>query len=520
MYLNIVKKTHDVKVSQDILSVLKSEFLFYSRGCNIMEYLTCDIELLEQRSAIFNDTIKIKGLKSVIEQTIGCLDHISEMIKLQSSIDERERSLYSVKQFHLYFEVVELLVDFYKDNKKFFNSINYINFFENIIALSKEPEYILLKNNSAKLIKKISNVKSITIAFNLDESLSPQDAGILSVNEYRVSSSLLVDRILGGDGEKSSLAPLVPPKKLCTEIEYNVLNFSLYMSLKKIFTKSVKQWEPEICKYLQQHMDCLLDCLNDLKFILNVVNIIERMEKLGLKLTKPVYYPMNKKRFSAIGLYNPTLAINYAEDGSGKRVVKNDISFDDDAGIYLLTGANSGGKSVFACAVALTQIMAQVGMPVPANKLEISPVSALFVVLPKNDFLNHDGRLAEECRVIQTIFKNIDQYSMLLFDELFSSTDPIESVILSSEILKTMSVARIRGIYSTHFHGLIEEARKINSNNSSNIKIDFLVAEITNGEKRTYKIYRQQPDGQSYALSIANQYGIRFEKLLGELNNV
>lgn len=519
MNLNIIKKTYDVNVSQDVLRILKSESLFYLRGCNILEYLTCDIELLEQRSAIFNDTFKIKGLKSVIEQAAECLDHISEMIKLQCNIDERERSLYSIKQFQLYFEVVDLLSNFYKNNKGYFTSIDYINFFENTVVLSADREYVLLKKKSEKLVQKISNVKSVTVAFNLDESLSPQDAGIISVNNYRISSASLVERILGGD-EKFSLAPIVPPRRLCTESEYNVLNFSLYMSLKKIFTKALKQWEPEVCKYLQKHMDGLLNCLNDLKFILNIVNIIERMTKAGLKLSKPIYYPMTKKKFAAAGLYNPVLAINYAENTPGKQIVKNDISFDNEAGIYVMTGANSGGKSVFLCAVALTQIMAQIGMLVPADKLEISPVSSLFVVLPKNDLLNQDGRLAEECKAIQTIFRGINEYSILFFDELFSSTDPIESVILSSEVLKAMSVARIRGIYSTHFHALIEEAKKINCNNVANIKIDFLVADIINGEKRTYKIRRQKPDGQSYALSIANQYGICCEKLLGELNSV
>ena len=83
-----------------------------------------------------------------------------------------------------------------------------------------------------------------------------------------------------------------------------------------------------------------------------------------------------------------------------------------------------------------------------------------------------------------------------------------------------MCVGKIRGVYSTHFHTLIDEARKINSNNISNVKIDFLVAEVTDGERRTYKICRRQPDGQSFARSIANRYGISFEKLLRGINDV
>ena len=115
--VNLIKKTHDVKVSHDILRLLKCEDMFYVRDCNVLEYLTCDIELLNRRSVLLFDTKNIKGLKSVIEQTVNSLDYISEMIKLQSKIDERERALYSIKQFCLYIEVVDLLSNFYKTNK-------------------------------------------------------------------------------------------------------------------------------------------------------------------------------------------------------------------------------------------------------------------------------------------------------------------------------------------------------------------------------------------------------------------
>ena len=108
---------------------------------------------------------------------------------------------------------------------------------------------------------------------------------------------------------------------------------------------------------------------------------------------------------------------------------------------------------------------------------------------------------------------------MLLLDELFSSTDPVEAVAFSCEILKAMSFCGIRGMYSTHFHTLSEHIPTINTDSHAQMKIDYLVTEVqAESEKRTYRIVRRPPDGKSYALSIANQFGISCEQLMDHRN--
>jgi len=161
--------------------------------------------------------------------------------------------------------------------------------------------------------------------------------------------------------------------------------------------------------------------------------------------------------------------------------------------------------------------MAQVGLPVPASKLEISPVSGIFIELPGYRSINQDGRLVEECKKIQSMFVDVDEYSLILLDELFSSTDPLESVTLSEEVLRAISYIGARGIYSTHFHALAESAVSINSDINCKSKIDYLVAEVSEKTMEcTYKINRRSPDGKSYAKNIANKYGISCEGLIGK----
>lgn len=519
MQKGLIEKTYDVRTNPDILKTLKGEFLLYARDYQLMEYLSSDIGVLERRSTLFYDTLAIQGLKELLEHTVQNLQYISQMLRMQNNVGDDERGLYSVKQLTLYFEMIDALYGFYKEHKTQFTSADYITWFDTVEQMATAPAYATLKQHTQKLIEQISTVKSISIGFNFDASLAPYEAGILSINDEYIKSGSLIDRIMRLHPNENtallSFAPLISAKKVCGESDFEKMSYTLYTALHKIFKKAMRQWEPEINVFLTNQLGFLLNSLQDLCFVSSVAGVIAHMQEKGLKLSKPVYCAKEERRFAAEGLYNPVLAMNLAEQGEGRSVIKNAVTMDQHTGIYLLTGANNGGKSVFMCAIGMTQIMAQIGMPVPADHLEISPVNALFVVLPKHDSLTRDGCFVEECRIIQSMFQQVDGYSMLLLDELFSSTDPFEALTFSAEILKAMSCVGIRGIYATHFHALYERVEAINADAASQLFIDSLVAEVTeNKEERTYRILRMPPDGKSHALSIAQKYGISCDRLI------
>ncbi|MBQ9120804.1 MAG: hypothetical protein IJY12_00395 [Clostridia bacterium] len=513
----LIEKTCDVKYTPDILKILGGDMLLYARGYNLLEYLSCDIDVLERRSNLFHDTVSLPNLAEVLNDTVDRLDRISQMVQMQNRVSEGDRDLYSIKELELYFEVIDRLSAYYAQYKDKFISKDYAAWLTEAEQIAQSEEYSRLKQGTALLIEKISKVKSISVGFNMDASLTPYESGILSINDKYIKSGQLVDRILRMDPSEDahllSMAPLVAPKKICNEREYEALNFSLYSALNKVFKKEIRQWEPEIDKYLKNHLDFILGALPDLKFIAGVSKIITDMRGMHLHLTKPQYFPKEEKRFCASNLYNPALAIKLVETGVKSGVVKNSVTFDEDGRIFLLTGANSGGKTVYMRAIGLIQIMAQLGMPVPADKLEISPADGIFVQLPL--YSNRDSRLVEECEKTRAIFAEADEFSICIFDELFSSTDPSESIALSAEVLKAMCHMGARGIYSTHFHSLTDMVAQIHGElDPCRSKIDFLVAEVDeDSERRTYLITRRPPDKKSYAKTITDKYGISYERL-------
>jgi DNA mismatch repair ATPase MutS len=220
---------------------------------------------------------------------------------------------------------------------------------------------------------------------------------------------------------------------------------------------------------------------------------------------------MDAKRFEAVGLYNPRVALAIDDE-----IVTNHLAFDDEARIYVLTGPNRGGKSVITVALGAAQAMCQLGLPVPAQSAVISPVSGIFTHFPEGaDDTIDKGRLGEECARLREILDASSENSLILLDESLSSTGAYEATYIASEILTGFAVMRTRGIFSTHLHELAASVPEINERSVSlgGIKIDTLVAGIEEG-KRSFKIVRAKPDGKSYARDIANKYGLSFESLM------
>ncbi|MBQ8696137.1 MAG: hypothetical protein IJ519_00290, partial [Clostridia bacterium] len=338
-------KTNDVYCERDLLSTLQADGFLRVKGFELTDYLTCDIELLRRRSKVFYDTSHVGGLEKLVGETVDTLDHIRRILDLQKEHTDSERALYSVKQLQHYFALVDSLYAFWQSHRDRFTSTDYTELFGKIEAIAVSEEYRRLKDGTRKLIDKISSVKSVTVGFNLNAALAPYEAGILSVNDRPILPGKLTDRLLWITPQSpyDSMCPLTVTEKQCKKNEAESLNFTTYSALGKLFKRQIRFFEEEISGYMSKNLRFLLELLPDLRFVHSVVGICSRMRRMGLRLCTPEYRPKEEKRFTAKGLYNPVLGIYLAEK-DGSKAVKNDINFDEDGRIFILTGANNGGK--------------------------------------------------------------------------------------------------------------------------------------------------------------------------------
>jgi DNA mismatch repair ATPase MutS len=252
--------------------------------------------------------------------------------------------------------------------------------------------------------------------------------------------------------------------------------------------------------------------LPEIEFVSRASELLEKLSvHPGCSICTPEVRPAGEKEFCAVGLYNPRVALAIDDE-----IVTNDLTFDDDARIYVLTGPNRGGKSVITVALGAAQAFCQLGLPVPAVSAKISVTDGIFTHFPEGaDDTIDKGRLGEECARLREIFDAATPDSLILLDESLSSTGAYEATYIASEILTAFAAMRCRGIFSTHLHELAANIAEINTRSleRGGVRLDTLVAGMESGQ-RSFKIYRAKPDGKSYARDIADKYGLSFEELM------
>ncbi|MEO0139233.1 MAG: hypothetical protein ABIL16_04920 [candidate division WOR-3 bacterium] len=132
------------------------------------------------------------------------------------------------------------------------------------------------------------------------------------------------------------------------------------------------------------------------------------------------------------------------------------ISLNMDKFALLITGPNAGGKTVSLRTVAYCVLMASMGIPVPAKKAVIPFGSDVFPLgfTPLGSVEEGVSHFVGELKRINGILKGVKEYDIVIFDEIFSSTDPDEASALAYAIGKYLSDKRVYIFMSTHFSSL------------------------------------------------------------------
>ena len=388
------------------------------------------------------------------------------------------------------------------------------------IASVTESDYYRDINEKLKeLTSRVSEIKSVTIGVNLDGQLKASSAGLLAVNSEPFKSGELIDRILRlnfKNDDLTCIAPLIPYDKYQSENRKFALSTALYSALTDVFRSSVKSWRKIVKEYVLENTDFLLALMPETELLTKGAEFIISLDEKGASLAYPVLSDgLEGREFDAIGLYNPTILFKLGGD-----VVKNDFVFDKDGVIHVLTGPNRGGKSVITCAVGIALAMTGLGLPVCADTCKLSPCDGIFTHFPTGGEDTIDkGRLGEECSRLERILDSVSEKSLVLLDETLSSTGSYEGAIIAAEVLSGLSVIGCRTIFSTHLHDLAAAVDGINEKCAplGGAKVDNLVAEIGHGGERSFRIKRETPDGKSYAMDIAEKYGLSFDGIVRKI---
>ena len=522
----------------------------------IMSRITADPDVVRFRLDVFDDIYRNPAF---CERMLEILDKIEFLKDFGSFRRDNEESsgtwdlVHRLEEIRDYISYVEALQECLGNADLKSKGLNELK--AHIAEIYDDNGFKELKEDIANLKATTSSLKSVTVGINLNERFEAKEIGLISINSKEFTRSTLLDHfgnlISRKDNIKADVSwdgstrfqPFSTSDQSAAD-KFMGLARTKAMMINPVLTMALVP-DGDMGKDVTSHMDRITDhmlsqTVRKLKEVLgkyvglSIMNItalipefiyyvrwaqyIKRHVGEGLSFCKASVLDKNREdglRMRARGFYNLKLA-DFVHDGKNSIVV-NDLDFGSDGSLYILTGANRGGKTTITQATGLMFALAQGGVFVPASEFSFVPADCIFTHYPADEDKTLDyGRLGEECKRFREIFSRCTSDSLLLLNETFSTTSFEEGFFIARDAVKAILKKGTRCIYNTHMHKLASDIGEINAESAkegASSKAASLVV-LSDGGERSFKVKVAPPQGMSYARDIAQKYGVTYDMLM------
>jgi len=260
----------------------------------------------------------------------------------------------------------------------------------------------------------------------------------------------------------------------------------------------------ELAAFVAAHprfVDPLLERFDrEAQFYLAWLDFADSLRAQGLAFCYPEVIP-ERADSSATGMFDPVMAVKLLEQG--RTVVCNDFSLSGPERILVVTGPNQSGKTAYARCLAQCHHLAALGLPIPASRARLVLSDHILTYFEHGENLEDlAGKLLDDLVRARAMIEGATPTSLLVFNELFTSTTLDDAVDLATEVMRRVIDVGCGCVFVT----FIDELASLGPSTVS-------IVSTTEDSRRTFRLERHPAEGLAYAHALAERHGLGYRTL-------
>ncbi len=527
---------------------------------NTISNMTADPRVAQYRQKVFCDILKFPDLRKRMMELFDKFEFIYDCSKQHKYTNEKMGIWHlfrRMEELNDYITCVEAMQECLTENAVESDGLK--GFKEYVGELYRNANFKEMKADIAALKVHSSEVKSVTVGINVNERFEATELGLISVNnEYFKKSGIVshfadalsakqkiqdgtewngnmhyhpVDTASDGEGflgefvntrakvglmkMKSLSGKGMAPDTIAKIPEGDgTVNFTFYLSkvVNKMLDMLLRKLRDTLDKYTDVVVVNISQLIPEFVYYIRFAEFVEKSMEQGYIFCEANVIDNDNKQMETRDFYNLKLVVSGTKM---EDIVTNHLCFDKEHTIYILTGANRGGKTTVTQAIGILYVLAQGGIFVPASVFHYKPLDCVYTHFQADEDKTLDlGRLGEECIRFKENYNACTKDSLCLLNESFSTTSFEEGYYIAKDSVRALLKKSVKTIYNTHMHKLGDDISELNQENSHAHASSLVVQ--SEGGKRSFKIEVAPPAGMSYARDIAEKYGVTYEMLTTE----
>lgn len=453
-----------------------------------------EIDEVKKRQNVFKDLKKKENFELFYHFYKGMASLYQEQEEVEKMRNDNQKFISLFNNIYHYIDLVEFFEQ--KLEVLTFNSSRLKFFQEKVIRYSKEERFLNLKEQFETLAAEMDDITYGVLVE--DNVITIQELDSNKKNDY----SYVIQDTFADFLEPKEDFPFKLPNSYSMLDSFQEMVLDQVVELYRNFFERLKQFVQKNQEYMA---DFFAIVYQELGFYLSYIQMMDSVKEISF--TFPELTQENSAANEIIAGKDLVLALRLAKDE--EEVVPNDFYFDENSFLNVVTGPNQGGKTTFARMVGQIYYLVRLGVMVPAKRATLTLVSSIYTHFERAESESLTvGKLEDDIRRVHNIMNHIDKNSLIIANELFSSTTKKDAVQLSQKIIGKIKAKGARMIFITFLEEIthLEEADTYVS-----------LVDKEDPDRRLFKIVRQEADNRAYTASLVKKYQINQQDIVRRL---